>query len=85
MRRVAVIGLDAAEPHLIERMIADGELPTLARLRQAGARCELTSEATWRSGRVAHQREVAGGLAEAVRSRLEISGNPAGHQTGDRV
>jgi predicted AlkP superfamily phosphohydrolase/phosphomutase len=52
MRRVAVIGLDAAEPHLIDQMIADGELPTLARLRQAGARCELTSEATWRSGRV---------------------------------
>ena len=52
MQRVAVIGLDAAEPDLIEQMIAAGELPTLAQLRQTGARCRLTSEATWCSGRV---------------------------------
>ncbi len=52
MQRVAVIGLDAAEPELIEQMIAAGELPTLARLQHSGARCRLASEATWRSGRV---------------------------------
>lgn len=52
MQRVAVIGLDAAEPDLIEQMIAKGELPTLARLRQSGAHCRLESEATWRAGRV---------------------------------
>ncbi len=31
MQRVAVIGLDAAEPDLLEQMIAQGELPTLGR------------------------------------------------------
>ncbi|MDX1944600.1 MAG: alkaline phosphatase family protein [Pirellulaceae bacterium] len=52
MQRVAMIGLDAAEPELIERMMAAGQLPTLARLKQRSAHCRLHSEATWRSGRV---------------------------------
>ena len=52
MKRIAVIGLDAAEPELIERMMAAGEMPTLARLKRGGAHCRLKSEATWRSGRV---------------------------------
>ena len=52
MQRLAVIGLDAAEPRLIDRLIAQGELPTLARLKKSGARCTLHSEATWRAGRV---------------------------------
>ncbi len=52
MNRVAVIGLDAVEPHLVDQMIAGGELPTLARLQASGARCRLHSESTWRSGRV---------------------------------
>ena len=52
MQRLAVIGLDAAEPEFLERLIAEGRLPTLARLRQASARCNLHSEATWRAGRV---------------------------------
>ena len=51
-RRVAVIGLDAAERTLIERLIEGGDLPNLARIRARSARCELESEATWRSGRV---------------------------------
>lgn len=52
MHRLAVIGLDAAEPQFLERLIADGRLPTLARLRRQSARCYLHSEATWRAGRV---------------------------------
>ncbi len=51
-RRVAVIGLDAAERTLIEDLIGRGDLPNLARIRARSARCELESEATWRSGRV---------------------------------
>src|SRR5262245_42805750 len=39
--RVAVIGLDAAEWSLIEPMLASGELPRLARLRQTGTFCRL--------------------------------------------
>ena len=52
MHRVAVIGLDAAEPQLVEEMVAGGELPNLARLQASGAQCRLRSESTWRSGRV---------------------------------
>lgn len=52
MNRVAMIGLDAMEPTLVDRMIGRGELPNLARLRAEGAVCQLKSEATWRSGRV---------------------------------
>jgi predicted AlkP superfamily phosphohydrolase/phosphomutase len=52
MQRLAVIGLDAVEPLFAERLMAEGKLPTLARLKQASARCDLQSEATWRSGRV---------------------------------
>jgi predicted AlkP superfamily phosphohydrolase/phosphomutase len=52
MQRLAVIGLDAAEPLLIDRMIAQGELPTLARLKRSGQICELRSESSWRAGRV---------------------------------
>jgi len=52
MERLAVIGLDAAEPEFLERLIAEGRLPTLARLRTQSARCQLHSEATWRAGRV---------------------------------
>jgi predicted AlkP superfamily phosphohydrolase/phosphomutase len=52
MNRVAVIGLDAAEPQLVDQMMAAGELPTLSRLKRSGGTCRLHSEATWRSGRV---------------------------------
>jgi predicted AlkP superfamily phosphohydrolase/phosphomutase len=52
MQRLAVIGLDAVEPQFAERLMAEGKLPTLARLKAASARCDLHSEATWRSGRV---------------------------------
>jgi hypothetical protein len=41
MPRVAVIGLDAAEWTLIEPLIASGELPHLARLRETAAFCRL--------------------------------------------
>ena len=44
-RRLLAIGLDAAEPSLIERWIADGTLPNLRRLRQAGAYRRLASSA----------------------------------------
>jgi predicted AlkP superfamily phosphohydrolase/phosphomutase len=41
MPRVAVIGLDAAEWSLIEPLMASGELPHLARLRETAAFCRL--------------------------------------------
>jgi predicted AlkP superfamily phosphohydrolase/phosphomutase len=41
MPRVAVIGLDAAEWTLIEPLMASGELPHLARLRETAAFCRL--------------------------------------------
>ncbi len=37
VKRVIVIGLDGLEPTIVDAMLADGELPHLARLRQAGA------------------------------------------------
>ncbi len=49
-RPVLAIGLDAAEPSLIERWVADGILPNLRRLRQAGAYRRLASSAKWLSG-----------------------------------
>ena len=36
-RPVIAIGLDAAEPPVIERWLAEGHLPTLRRLREQGA------------------------------------------------
>ena len=35
-KRVAIIGLDAAQPHLIEKHIAEGHLPTFKKLIEAG-------------------------------------------------
>ena len=52
MARVAVIGIDAAEWGLLERLMGEGEMPNLARLAERGATCTLRSESTWRSGRV---------------------------------
>ena len=49
-RRVLMIGLDAAEPTLIERWIADGTLPTLRRLRARGSYRRLASSAAWLAG-----------------------------------
>lgn len=50
--RVLAIGLDAAEPTLLERMIADGELPTLAKLLAGGTWSRVTSPAGYGSGTV---------------------------------
>jgi hypothetical protein len=52
MRRVAVIGMDAAEPRLVDQLMAEGQMPNLARLRRRAAQCPLQSEANWRTGRV---------------------------------
>ena len=41
--RVLVVGLDAAEPTLLERWSADGTLPTLARLREHSTASSLTN------------------------------------------
>jgi predicted AlkP superfamily phosphohydrolase/phosphomutase len=43
MARVAAIGLDAGEWQLIEPMLADGQLPNLARIRSKSAECRLTN------------------------------------------
>src|SRR6185503_11975178 len=48
--RVLMVALDAAEPRLIERWIADGSLPNLARLRARGAYGRLASSADWLAG-----------------------------------
>ena len=45
-----MIGLDAAEPRLIERWTDDGSLPALARLRREGAYGRLSSSADWLVG-----------------------------------
>jgi predicted AlkP superfamily phosphohydrolase/phosphomutase len=50
--RVVMIGLDAAEPSLIEQWIADGTLPHLKRLRERGAYGRLASTADWLAGSV---------------------------------
>jgi predicted AlkP superfamily phosphohydrolase/phosphomutase len=44
-RPVLMLGIDAAEPRLIERWIADGTLPTLRRLREHGVYGRLDSSA----------------------------------------
>jgi len=49
-RRVLLIGLDAAEPELVERWTADGTLPHLATLRQDGAYGRIRSSADWLVG-----------------------------------
>ena len=49
--RVAVIGLDAAEPTLVEELMESGAMPALAGLRRRGAYCRLHSEPGWRAGR----------------------------------
>src|ERR687892_2919485 len=41
MKKVIVIGLDGLEPKVAEPMLAAGELPNLARLRQQGGYCRL--------------------------------------------
>jgi predicted AlkP superfamily phosphohydrolase/phosphomutase len=50
VRPVLMIALDAAEPRLIERWTDDGSLPTLKRLRDAGAYGRLASSADWLVG-----------------------------------
>ena len=48
--RVLMIGLDAAEPTLIERWMDEGVLPALAGLRARGAYGRLASTADWLAG-----------------------------------
>jgi len=45
-----LIGLDAAEPRLIEQWIAEGSLPNLRRLRERGAYGRIASSADWLAG-----------------------------------
>jgi predicted AlkP superfamily phosphohydrolase/phosphomutase len=49
-RPVQLIGLDAAEPRLIEQWTDDGSLPTLRTLRREGAYARLRSTADWLVG-----------------------------------
>src|SRR6188474_2807722 len=48
-QRVVSIGLDAADPDLLDRWLAAGELPNLARLRAAGAYCRFENTADYES------------------------------------
>jgi predicted AlkP superfamily phosphohydrolase/phosphomutase len=50
--RVLAIGLDAAEPTLVERLIEDGEMPALERLMERGAWKRVESTAHIGSGSV---------------------------------
>jgi predicted AlkP superfamily phosphohydrolase/phosphomutase len=47
--RVAVVGLDAVEWRLVQQLLADGDLPNLARLRGAGATVRLESATPYRA------------------------------------
>ena len=49
-RRVLLIGLDAADPELIERWTADGTLPHLAALRRGGLSGRLATSAQYLAG-----------------------------------
>lgn len=55
MPRVLVVGIDGAPPALVRRWMADGELPTLARLREDGvfgtlrSTPNMTSPSAWTS------------------------------------
>lgn len=48
--QLLLIGLDAAEPRLIEQWMADGSLPNLRALRERGAYGRLASSADWLAG-----------------------------------
>jgi len=48
--RLVMIGLDAAEPRLIEQWMADGSLPNIKRLRDRGSYGRLASSADWLAG-----------------------------------
>jgi predicted AlkP superfamily phosphohydrolase/phosphomutase len=48
--RVLAIGLDAAQPSLLQAMLADGELPTLQKLREEGSWSRVESPAGYGSG-----------------------------------
>lgn len=48
--RILMIGLDAAEPELVERWTGDGSLPTLRALRERGSFGRLASTAEWLVG-----------------------------------
>ncbi|NNF11888.1 MAG: hypothetical protein HKN72_01615 [Gemmatimonadetes bacterium] len=45
-----MIALDAAEPSLVERWMAEGRLPNLARIRERGSYGRLSSSAEWMAG-----------------------------------
>jgi predicted AlkP superfamily phosphohydrolase/phosphomutase len=47
--RVLAIGVDAAEPWLVEEMIADGSLPSLSALRDSGRFAHLENQRAYRS------------------------------------
>lgn len=49
-RRVLAIGLDAAQPSLLQSMLADGELPTLQKLLDGGSWSRVASPAGYGSG-----------------------------------
>src|SRR5918992_4642888 len=52
MSRVAFIGIDAAESTYVESLMSEGHLPALDKLRGRSVWVDMTSETTWRSGRV---------------------------------
>jgi len=49
MRRVAAVGLDAAEWWVVEQLMAEGKLPHLAALRQRSLECRLETGVPYRS------------------------------------
>jgi predicted AlkP superfamily phosphohydrolase/phosphomutase len=49
MTRVAAIGLDAAEWSFVERLIQQGQLPNLAKIRDRSAECRLRNVVAYRS------------------------------------
>jgi predicted AlkP superfamily phosphohydrolase/phosphomutase len=49
-KKLLIIGLDAAEPGLVEKWIDEGALPTLRKLREQSAFGRLESSADWLAG-----------------------------------
>ncbi|HEY5983601.1 MAG TPA: alkaline phosphatase family protein, partial [Anaerolineales bacterium] len=47
MKRLLALLIDATDPDLIEKWMADGSLPNFRRLREAGAYGRLSSTADW--------------------------------------
>ena len=78
-RRVLAIGLDGLEVSLADRLMAAGEMPALARLRQRSARFLLDHGAAQRTG-LAWEHVSSGRSPEAARRWAAVEFNPSTYE-----